>query len=169
MNHLHRFTNNVADVEFAMTVSLFAVSSAQPACATSLLPSAWAQAYVGLPYVLGTGECGHRAALVWRQEFGFEVDTPPAQGDMSLAQRHIQAELAGGNWAPVRRPAEGDAVVMWKGDRVCHIGIWVAPGHVLHCTRAQGMVLTPEAELDDQGFRVFGYFQYRQKQAALAA
>ncbi len=151
-----------------MTVSLVAVSSAPFVTFPSSTPSSWAQAYVGLPYIQGTGECGHRAALVWRQEFGIHVDTPPAHGDMGLAQRHIRAELASGKWTPVRRPAEGDAVIMWKGDRVCHIGVWVAPGHVLHCTRAQGMVLTPEADLEGQGFRVFGYFR-RQGQEALAA
>ena len=151
-----------------MTLSLFAVSSAQPGRAASLAPSAWARAYVGLPYILGAGECGHRAALVWRQEFGIHVETPPAHGDMSVAQRHIRAELASGNCRPVSRPAEGDAVIMWKGDQVCHIGVWVAPGHVLHCTRTQGMVLTPESELGDQGFRVFGYFRHQGAQALAA-
>ena len=151
-----------------MILSLCAASSAPSMFTVPSTPSAWAQAYVGLPYVLGTGECGHRAALVWRQEFGIHVDTPPAHGDMSVAQRHIRAELASGSWFPVSRPAEGGAVIMWKGDRVCHIGVWVAPGYVLHCTRAQGMVLTPESELGDQGFRVFGYFRHQGAQAQAA-
>jgi hypothetical protein len=131
-------------------------------------PSSWAQVYVGLPYILGVGECAHRAALVWRQEFGFDIEPPPAHGDMTVAQRHIEAELAGPNWQPVRRLAEGDAVVMWKGNRVCHVGVWVAPGHVLHCTRKDGMVLTPVEDLEPQGFRVFGYFRW-QEQVAMAA
>ena len=33
---------------------------------------------------------------------------------------------------------------------------------------ANGMVLTPEGELESQGFRVFGYFRW-QAQVALAA
>lgn len=131
-------------------------------------PSAWAQAYVGLPYIMGVGECAHRAALVWRQEFGFGIEPPPAYGDMKVAQHHIHAELAKPEWCRVLRPVEGDAVIMWKGDRLCHVGVWVAPGHVLHCTRAEGMVLTPEADLPAQGFRVFGYFR-RQEKLALAA
>lgn len=131
-------------------------------------PSFWAQAYVGLPYILGVGECAHRAALVWRREFGFEVEPPPAHGDMTVAQRHIEAELAKPEWCRVRRPLEGDAVVMWKGNRVCHVGVWVAPGHILHCTRRDGMILTPEGELEDQGFRIFGYFR-RHEQLAVAA
>jgi len=131
-------------------------------------PSAWAQAYVGLPYVLGTGECIHRAALVWREQFGLEVEVTPAYGDMDLAQRRIREELAGPDWLPVRRPMEGDAVVMWKGDRLCHVGVWVAPGHVLHCTRRDGMVLTAEADLPAQGFRIFGCFRKHEAQAMAA-
>ena len=134
----------------------------------ALSPSHWAQTYVGLPYIPGVGECAHRAALVWRQEFGFEVEPPPAHGDMKVAQQHIEAELAKPEWCRVRWPQEGDAVVMWKGDHVCHVGVWVAPGHVLHCTRRDGMILTPEGELESQGFRVFGYAR-RQEQTALAA
>lgn len=131
-------------------------------------PSSWAMAYVGLPYIMGVGECGHRAALVWRERFGFEVEAPPAHGDMTAAQRHIRAELAKPDWHPVQRPQEGDAVVMWKGDLLAHVGVWVAPGHVLHCTRAAGMILTPEGDLPGQGFRVYGYFR-RRAQEAMAA
>jgi hypothetical protein len=131
-------------------------------------PSHWTQAYVGLPYIMGVGECGHRAALVWRERFGFEVEAAPAHGDMAAAQTLIKAELAGPKWSPVQQPAEGDAVIMWKGDRVAHVGIWVAPGHVLHCTRKDGMILTSEEDLPAQGFRVFGYFR-RQKPQAMAA
>ena len=135
----------------------------------SAVPSShWTQAYVGLPYILGVGECAHRAALVWRQEFGFEIEPPPAYGDMAVAQSHIEAELAKPEWCRVRRPQEGDAVIMWKGERLCHVGVWVAPGHVLHCTRKDGMVLTPEDELESQGFRVFGYVRW-QEQVAMAA
>ena len=117
---------------------------------------------------MGTGECAHRAALVWHEQFGIEVEVTPAFGDMDLAQRRIRAELAGPDWVPVRRPMEGDAVVMWKGDRICHIGVWVAPGHVLHCTRRDGMVLTLECELPAQGFRIFGYFRKNEPQAMAA-
>lgn len=144
-----------------MAAPLFAVSG-------SAAPSSWAQAYVGLPYIMGVGECGHRAALVWRQVFGFEVEASPAFGDMNAAQTLIKAEMAKPNWKPVRDPAEGDAVIMWKGSRLAHVGVWVAPGHVLHCTRAQGMVLTPEAELVEQGFRIFGFFRHHTARAAAA-
>lgn len=132
-------------------------------------PSPWAQAYVGLPYILGSGECAHRAALVWRERFGFEVEVSAAHGNMDVAQARIRAELAKPDWYAVRRPMEGDAVVMWKGDRLAHVGVWVAPGHVLHCTRRDGMVLTPEAELPAQGFRVFGYFRRDAVDMAMAA
>ena len=132
-------------------------------------PSPWAQAYVGLPYIMGVGECGHRAALVWRQEFGFEFEAPSALGDLRAAQKLIRAALASGDWVPTDAPQDGDAVVMWKGDLLCHVGVWVAPGYVLHCTRAQGMVLTPVEELPEQGFRIARTFRRQRAQQALAA
>ena len=139
-------------------------------------PSHWAQAYVGLPYIMGVGECGHRAALVWRQVFGIEVGAAPAFGDMEAAERLIAAELAGPHWARVGAPAEGCTVIMWKGERTAHVGVWVDGGvdggvnggHVLHCTRAEGMVLTPEGGLAAQGFRVWGFFRHRAAWAAAA-
>ena len=135
----------------------------------SISTSHWTQDYVGLPYIMGVGECGHRAALVWRERFGFDVDAGPAFGDMDAAQKLIRAALASGAWAPTQHPAEGDAVLMWKGPRVAHVGVWVAPGHVLHCTRAEGMVLTPVEDLPAQGFRIFGCFRHQDDAIALAA
>lgn len=135
---------------------------------SSSAPSSWAQAYVGLPYELGTGECGQRAALVWRQEFGFDVEAAAAHGDPRRAQELIRREMASPAWMPVRRPGEGDAVLMWKGDLLAHVGVWVAPNHVLHCTRRDGMVLTPAEELGAQGFRIHG-FARRLAETALAA
>jgi hypothetical protein len=131
-------------------------------------PSPWALDYVGLPYILGAGECAHRAALVWRQRFGWTMEVPSAHGNLRLAQRLIRAALASGDWAATRSPEEGDAVVMAKGDLVAHLGVWVAPGHVLHCTRAEGMVLTAVEDLPAQGFRLVGTFR-RLDRGALAA
>lgn len=133
------------------------------------LPSAWAQDYVGLPYIIGVGECGHRAALVWRQRFGIEVEARPAFGDMGLAQRHILAQLQGDDWMATRTPEEGDAVVMWKGDRLAHVGVWVAPGHVLHCTRRDGMRLSEVEALPAEGFRLYGTFRRRAAEAQARA
>ncbi len=132
-------------------------------------PSTWALDYVGLPYILGAGECAHRAALVWRQVFGWDVEVPAAHGNLRVAQRLIRSALASGDWFRTQVPQEGDAVVMWKGDLLCHVGVWVAPGFVLHCTRAEGMVLTRMEDLAGQGFRVAGFFQRRERAAALAA
>ncbi len=126
-------------------------------------PSSWALDYVGLPYILGAGECAHRAALVWRQVFGWDVEVPAAHGNLRIAQRLIRAALASGEWFRTEAPQEGDAVVMWKGDLLAHVGVWVAPGYVLHCTRAEGMVLTPVGDLEGQGFRVAGFFQRRER------
>ena len=131
-------------------------------------PSSWALDYVGLPYILGAGECAHRAALVWRQVFGWDVEVPAAHGNLRVAQRLIRTALASGDWVRADAPREGDAVVMYKGDLLAHVGVWVDPGYVLHCTRAEGMVLTPVADLEAQGFRVAGFFQRRERAAHAA-
>lgn len=144
------------------------MATTQLAASYATAPAAWTQAYVGLPYVMGVGECGHRAALIWRQVFGLDIEVEPAFGDMSAAQTLIKAELAKPVWEPVPSPAEGDAVIMWKGHRLAHVGVWVAPDHVLHCTRAEGMVLTPRAELPEQGFQVFGFFRHKTNYAVAA-
>ena len=131
-------------------------------------PSSWALAYVGLPYVMGVGECAHRAALVWRQRFGLDIEVGAAFGDREAAQRLIEAELAKPDWRPVPTPREGDAVVMTKAQRLAHVGLWVAPAHVLHCTRAEGMTLTPVEDLPAQGFAVHGYYRRREEGARAA-
>lgn len=139
------------------------------ALAPNLAPSHWAHRYLGLPYILGAGECAHRASLVWHQVFGWDVPVPAAHGNLRLGHRMLRAALASGHWARVEAPQEGDGVAMWKGDIVCHIGVWVEGGFVLHCTRAEGMVLTPVGELEAQGFRVFGCFRWVGERAKAAA
>lgn len=124
-----------------------------------MTPPAWTAPYLGLPYVLGEGECAQFAARVWRERFGRQVDAAPAHGDMLRAQRLIRAYMESSHWQRVEVPEEGDAVVMRKGSVVCHVGIWVDPGHVLHCTKAEGTTLTALDDLPAQGFHVVGYFR----------
>lgn len=156
--------NSTASIDVAANrVPTAARREAEPA-----LPH-WTRAYVGLPYIMGVGECGHRAALVWREVFGFEVEAAPAFGDMGAAQSLIRAALDTPAWSPVLVPAEGDAVIMGKGSLLAHVGVWVEPGLVLHCPRAHGMVLTPEDDLESQGFRVASFFQRRTVVSAPAA
>ena len=132
-------------------------------------PASWSQDYVGLPYIIGVGECAHRAAQVWRQVFGWDVEVPAAHGNLRIAQRLIRAALASGDWLPTDAPQDGDAVVMWKGDLLCHVGVWVAPAYVLHCTRAEGMVLTAVEDLPEQGFCIAQTARPQRAQQALAA
>lgn len=120
----------------------------------------------GLPYIVGVGECAQRAALVWRQRLSLEVEVVAAFGNLARAQALIRAELAKPDWQLVVPPREGDAVVMWKGERLAHVGVWVDPGHVLHCTRARGMTLDSVESLPRDGFRVFGCFRRRARPPA---
>ena len=90
-------------------------------------------------------------------------------GTSRARQPSHRAALASGDWTPTDAPQDGDAVVMWKGGLLCHVGVWVAPGHVLHCSRAEGMVLTPVEDLAGQGFRIASTFRRHAAQQALAA
>lgn len=138
--------------------------TAQPAA-----PSSWAAAYVGRPYVLGLGECAQQAAAVWRERFGVQVEASPANGDLLKAQRLIKAQLDRSDWQQADAPQEGDAVLMRKGRVLCHVGVWVEPQHVLHCTRADGTVLTPVDDLPAQGFDVAGYYRKAEPEPRFAA
>jgi hypothetical protein len=58
---------------------------------------------------------------------------------------------------------------MRKGDLLCHVGVWIAGGYVLHCTRAEGMVLTRVEDLPAQGFPVARTYTRKVAQQALVA
>jgi len=61
-------------------------------------------------------------------------------------------------WQPVSTPAEGDGVLMARGQRACHVGLWLDLGGVLHAI-APVSVFTPAGRLRDLGYRVAGYYR----------
>lgn len=120
----------------------------------------WAAAYVGRPWIAGTGECWHRAAEVWREVFGWDVPIDVAGGRSPRAA----ARLLGGEperlrWAPIlaAEARDGDGVLMAR-HRPCHVGL-VAAGGVLHCVEGAGTIWTPVPRLADLGWRVEGLYR----------
>jgi cell wall-associated NlpC family hydrolase len=119
----------------------------------------WAARYVGLPYVAGEAECWHFAARVWREVFGWDVPVAASFGG-ALASRRLASDPASyDGWQPVADPEDGDAVVMAKGARPCHVGVWVAPGHVLHAVEGAGGLCTPAGRVGDLGYRITGFYR----------
>jgi cell wall-associated NlpC family hydrolase len=119
----------------------------------------WAESYLGLPWVAGENDCWAFARRVWRERFGFEVEPVPVDPDDPRAIRRAMGAAIG--WQPVSEAAEGDAVLMGKGQRPCHVGVWVDVGRgaVLHAIERTGVVCTAPDRLPDLGYRIFGVYQ----------
>ncbi len=121
--------------------------------------SEWVSDYVGRPYEDGVAECWHLAAAVWRERFGFEAPVVATLGSTRMGRAMAQAEMADPAWRQVAAPEEGDAVVMARGAVPCHVGVWVAPGHVLHCIRGAGTILTEAERIGTLGYRIVGWWR----------
>jgi len=123
----------------------------------------WAAAVIGTPWVPGSTDCWSLARGIWRTRFGWDV--PPIMVDPSDARAARQAlsvppERLG--WDAVVCPTEGDAVLMARGARPCHVGIWIEPEPdvgILHSVERSGVIYTPPARLAGIGYRVIGYYR----------
>lgn len=124
--------------------------------------SDWAEPYLGLPWIEGQCECWQFAARVWAEVFGWAVDPAPLAGDdPRLARRLCEGHAERGAWDRTDAPRDGDAVMMARGARPCHVGVWAGPGSVLHSVRGAGGLLTPIARLPDLGYRVVALYRRR--------
>jgi hypothetical protein len=121
----------------------------------------WADAYLGRPWIAGEAECWDFARTIWRERFGWPVPEAPVAGhDARLARRLFAEGADSALWAPVPRAAEGDAVLMARGRRVCHVGVWVAPGAILHAVEGMGGLCTPAGRIVDLGYRIAGTYRW---------
>jgi cell wall-associated NlpC family hydrolase len=119
----------------------------------------WAARYIGLPWTPAF-TCWHFCARVWRDRFGVAVPLVEIDGrDARAARRAFEAEAGRQGWLEVTDPREGDAVLMAKGARPCHVGIWLALGGVLHCIEGNGAIYSPRHRLGDLGYRVVGFWR----------
>jgi cell wall-associated NlpC family hydrolase len=122
----------------------------------------WVQDEIGTPWVAGTSDCWSFARAVWRRRFGLDVPAMPYDAASALdARRGFGAAGNYAGWRAVEPPEkgrDGDAVVMARGPRPCHIGILVAGG-VRHCIAGPGAIWTPEGRLADLGWRVAGLWR----------
>lgn len=122
----------------------------------------WATPYIGAPWVEREAECWHLCTRVWAEVFGWTVDASPFAGnDPRAARRLFEDHTERGNWEPVAEPADGDAVLMARGARTCHVGVWVAPGAILHAVPVAGGLCTPANRLSGLGYRITGFYRRR--------
>jgi cell wall-associated NlpC family hydrolase len=119
----------------------------------------WAEAWLGQPWVAGTSDCWSFARRVWAERFGRQVEPLPVDpSDFRAAVRALDGAKAGG-WIATAAPVEGDGVLMAEGQRPCHVGIWLAPAHVLHSVEGAGVICTPAARLPQLGYRIAAYLR----------
>lgn len=119
----------------------------------------WAEAYIGLP----SPDCWAFVRQVWHDRFGLTIPVVPCLATDARAVRRSFAQAADQGWLPVKRPREGDAVMMGKGARACHVGIWVDAGDaagVLHWVTGNAVVFTVPAQLASYGYHIKGFWRH---------
>lgn len=119
----------------------------------------WAARYIGVEWSR-TNTCWHFCARVWAEVFGIVVPLIEIDGaDARATRRLLSGAASDAGWLGVEQPAEGDAVLMARGARPCHVGIWLNLEGVLHCVEGAGGIFTPRARLADLGYRMVGVYR----------
>jgi cell wall-associated NlpC family hydrolase len=123
----------------------------------------WAADHIGTPWVAGISDCWSFARMIWATRFGWDVPPVPVDPEDPRAARYAFAiDPAEAGWTPVDTPQEGDAVLMAKGGRPCHVGIWISAEPVqgiLHSVERAGVIFTPVSRLADLGYRITGTYR----------
>lgn len=124
----------------------------------------WAACYIGLPYDPVSDHCWAFARRVWREQFGWDVAELDVDAtDPRQLRRDFVSHPEFGQWRGVQggveRAVEGDAVIVARGQRPCHIGIWITPAIVLHAVEGVGGIATPLPRLSDLGYRLHGLWR----------
>lgn len=122
-------------------------------------PDHWAARYIGQP----ASDCWALARRVWAERWGLMLPAVPTElvDDPRAARRMLAAGT--GAWQGVEAAREGDAVLMAKGQRPCHIGVWIEVdglGMVLHWTEVAGVIATAPLDLARLGFRIHGFWRH---------
>lgn len=123
----------------------------------------WATQYIGDAWIAGEHDCWAFARRVWREQFLMDV---PAVDIDALNRLACSRAFAGHperkHWYQVAVPRDGDAVLMGKSERPCHVGVWCHAGRgcIVHCMEGAGVVVhTPSTLPLLTGMRVLGYYR----------
>ncbi|MGV0961437.1 MAG: hypothetical protein ACOYB1_16555 [Limnohabitans sp.] len=132
----------------------------------------WADRYLGEPWVTGTHDCWHFARRVWRERFGWQVSALEVDAlDRLASLRAFAGHQEYRHWTRVETTREsareGDACLMGRSARPCHIGVVVDlgvtagndPVGILHCLQGAGVVFTPYGRLGSLGLQVVSHYR----------
>lgn len=123
----------------------------------------WCADYIGRPWVSGISDCWSFARTVWKERFHLEVEPLPVDpSDLRAALRVLSDEDRRAEWAEVACGCEGDAALMGRSQRPCHVGIWIAPDDcpgILHSVERTGVIFTPLNRLQTTGYRLLNLYR----------
>jgi hypothetical protein len=123
----------------------------------------WAFHYIGTPWVAGSHDCWAFFRRVQLEQFGRMIPPFDMTEFNSLAcARAVATNPERGNWRPVDKPAEGDAVLLAHAHHPSHVGLWVDVdgGGVLHCLRGDGVVFQKVKNLKSSGWGHMEYYRH---------
>lgn len=119
----------------------------------------WAAKFIGMP----APDCWAFARAVWAERFGAVLPVLPYDvTDQRALRRQLEGARAHG-WHQVLTPSEGDAVLMMRGRRPCHVGVWVEPdlsAGVLHWIEAQGVIFTAPSQIAGLGYAISSFWRH---------
>jgi len=121
----------------------------------------WAAAYIGTPWDAASQHCWAFVRRVWAERFSLQVPEVQIDAESPYAARRAFGRGQDG-WQQVDTPREGDGVLMAKGARICHVGIWITPDPtpgVLHAIEHAGVIFTPLPRLGGIGYGLAGFYR----------
>jgi len=128
----------------------------------------WAEELIGRPWQAGgrgpdAFDCWGLVRFCWRERFGIEVpEIPVDAADLRRVLDAFRDHPERRRWRLVAEPREGDAVLMRQSRHPVHVGLWldVDGGGVLHAARGIGVAFQNTRDLDLQGWRIEGSYQF---------
>ncbi len=125
----------------------------------------WSVAYLGKPYE--EGGCWLLFQEVQRARYGRAIEAPPSLAAAAPVEpRAIARSFLGASkalrWVEVKRPKEGDAVLMGEATDGHHVGTYVemkGGPRVLHTLRGAGSACVPIARLEAMRFNIVGFYR----------
>lgn len=124
----------------------------------------WSDPYIGLPYIVETGDCAALAERVAREVFGKAVCLPASHASTYRDQAKQIIESRDSYATRIDKPVDGCPALFVGRGCLCHIGVmcWIAgEWHVLHADQSAGFVLRQRLrELTRIHFKLEGYYAW---------